>query len=185
MALPAVRLPVSLSKKEFPCTSMFVRADHEGVGISKVTDGTVAILQPVIELVAVRVFVTRLAGHGQGCELAHPRFFIRQMALGASHGQMPALQGIGFAVPCWPDVGRNEATAAVAVHASGIFFHKLPGMGIVMASPALIGLAHGIGKAFGIVELWRVASRAFKVGVGRLQCKAEGGMQRRIDSTLS
>ena len=138
-----------------------------------------------LELVAVWIFVALLASRGCECELPYLRCGINDVALVAGHGPVRALQWIGLVVPREADIGGNEVLATVALKATGIFFHKLPAMRIVMASPALIGLAHRVGEAFGIVELRLVAAFAFKIGMGRIQCKAEKSMPHRIDSTLS
>lgn len=67
------------------------------------------------ELSAVDIGVAVLAGRGRGYEPTNLRCRIDGVALGAGHGPVRTLQGIGLAVPREANVGGNEMAMAVAL----------------------------------------------------------------------
>ena len=169
---------------------MVVGRDPEGARVGQMAGGTVALLHRFIELSIVWILVASLTGGRSDSEFPHVGYRVERMAQDTGHSLMRPLQWIGFAMLAGTDERWNKTILPMAFKATGMFFKKLPGVGIGVAPPALVGLAQvarasGIRKTIGIGEFRFVAQVACAVGMGRFEWKAKRGMQLRIDPALA
>lgn len=100
MALLAGGLGMPLSDEKYRWILMCILIDLERGKIGSMAYGAVILLKLFIELSAVRVCMTILAGGRCGGKLPHAGLFLGQVTLNAGHGLMPSFQRIGFAMPC-------------------------------------------------------------------------------------
>ena len=107
-----------------------------------------AVRARILELPLMRVCVAVLAGGRCGSKLANTGR-IDLVALYAGHSLVRPLQGIGLAVPTGADEGWNKTILPMTIATGRVFFDKLSGMGVGMATPALIWLPQVAGL-FGV-----------------------------------